>query len=757
MTLHRVILIALVVGVFSTGAKSQEEITSLITLDRIYKTKEFTPKKFVTTEWHERGKGYTTLESSETLADVKDLVRYDLETGERKILVGAESLIPNGRSLPLQIDNYSWSPDGGKLLIFTNSKRVWRTNTRGDYWTFDLSNQKLTQLGGDAMRSTLMFATFSPDGSMIGYVRENNIYVEDVKSGKIKRLTSDGSKTIINGTFDWVYEEEFGLQNGFRWSPDSKLIAYWQLDASGVGEFNMINTTDSVYSKIIPLQYPKVGTTNSSAKVGVVKAKGGKTKWMKVSGDPRNNYIARMEWAANSEEIIIQRLNRNQNENQLMLGNAKSGNVRTILTEIDEAWLDVVEDWVWTEDGGSLTWVSERDGWRHVYLVSRDGKKVDLITPGEFDVINILNIDTKNGWLYYIASPDNPTQRYLYRSPLKGGNPERLTPEGQGGYHSYNIAPGAKWAFHTYSSFIVPPVTELIRLPNHKPVRTLVDNAKLKENVAGSNFLPEEFTRLDIGDGVEMDAWIIRPLDFDPEKKYPLLVYVYSEPAGQTVLDVWRERNVWHQMIAQQGYVVLSMDNRGTPSPRGRAWRKAIYRQIGIINSSDQAKGLRAALKKWDFIDPERVAVWGWSGGGSMSLNLIFKYGDLYGTAMSIAPVSNQLYYDTIYQERYMGLPKDNPEGFRDGSPINYAHQLEGNLLLIHGTGDDNVHYQNSEALVDELIRHGKHFTFMPYPNRTHAIREGEGTREHLFTLLTRYLREHVTPGPLDSNNMVKE
>ncbi|MCH8305453.1 MAG: DPP IV N-terminal domain-containing protein, partial [Candidatus Marinimicrobia bacterium] len=436
MTLHRVILIALVVGVFSTVAKSQEEITSLITLDRIYKTKEFTPKKFVTTEWHERGKGYTTLESSETLVDVKDLVRYDLETGERKILVGAESLIPNGRSLPLQIDNYSWSPDGGKLLIFTNSKRVWRTNTRGDYWTFDLSNQKLTQLGGDAMRSTLMFATFSPDGSMIGYVRENNIYVEDVKSGKIKRLTSDGSKTIINGTFDWVYEEEFGLQNGFRWSPDSKLIAYWQLDASGVGEFNMINTTDSVYSKIIPLQYPKVGTTNSSAKVGVVKAKGGKTKWMKVSGDPRNNYIARMEWAANSEEIIIQRLNRNQNENQLMLGNAKSGNVRTILTEIDEAWLDVVEDWVWTEDGGSLTWVSERDGWRHVYLVSRDGKKVDLITPGEFDVINILNIDTKNGWLYYIASPDNPTQRYLYRSPLKGGNPERLTPEGQGGYHS---------------------------------------------------------------------------------------------------------------------------------------------------------------------------------------------------------------------------------------------------------------------------------------------------------------------------------
>ena len=752
MTLHRVILIALVVGVFSTVAKSQEEITSLITLDRIYKTKEFTPKKFVTTEWHERGKGYTTLESSETLVDVKDLVRYDLETGERKILVGAESLIPNGRALPLQIDNYSWSPDGGKLLIFTNSKRVWRTNTRGDYWTFDLSNQKLTQLGGDAMRSTLMFATFSPDGSMIGYVRENNIYVEDVKSGKIKRLTSDGSKTIINGTFDWVYEEEFGLQNGFRWSPDSKLIAYWQLDASGVGEFNMINTTDSVYSKIIPLQYPKVGTTNSSAKVGVVKAKGGKTKWMKVSGDPRNNYIARMEWAANSEEIIIQRLNRNQNENRLMVGNAKSGKVRTILIETDEAWLDVVEDWVWTEDGGSFTWVSERDGWRHVYLVSRDGKKVDLITPGDFDVINILNIDTRNGWLYYEASPENPTQLYLYRSPLEGGNPERLTPEGEGGYHSYNISPNAKWAFHTYSSFLVPPVTELIRLPGHEPVKTLVDNAEIKEKVATSNFLPGEFTRLDLGSGVELDTWIIRPLDFNPEKKYPLLVFAYGEPWDQTVEDRWESdnKNVWHQMIAQQGYVVLSMDNRGTPLPRGREWRKALNGKIGILNVSDQAKGLQAALKRWNFIDPERVAVWGWSGGGSMSLNLIFRHGDLYGTAMSVAPVSNQRNYDTIYQEKYMGLPKDNPDAFREGSPITYAHQLEGNLLLIHGTGDDNVHYQNSEMLINELIKQGKHFTFMPYPNRTHSIREGEGTREHLFTLLTRYLMENVTPGALD-------
>ena len=351
MTIFRVTLIALMIGVLDTTAEAQEEGRSLVTLDRIYKTKEFTAKRFVTTEWHEEGKGYTTLESSAILADGIDLVRYDLKTGERTILVAAENLIPEGRTIPLKIFGYSWSPDGGTLLIFTNTKRVWRRNTRGDYWTFDLSNRKLKQLGSDAIESTLMFATFSPDGSKIGYVRENNIYVEDIKKGKIKRLTSDGTETIINGTFDWVYEEEFGLRNGFRWSPDSKMIAYWQLNASGVGVFNMINNTDSIYSRIIPLQYPKVGTTNSSAKVGVVKAKGGKTKWMKVPGDPRNNYIARMEWAANSEEIIIQRLNRNQNENRLMVGNAKSGKAKTILTETDDAWLDVVKDWVWTDDG----------------------------------------------------------------------------------------------------------------------------------------------------------------------------------------------------------------------------------------------------------------------------------------------------------------------------------------------------------------------------------------------------------------------
>ena len=346
--LHRITLIALTIGVLTTTAAAQEESRSLVTLDRIYKSKEFRAKGFVTTEWHEEGKGYTTLESSANLADGIDLVRYDLKTGERTILVAAETLIPEGRTTPIKIYGYSWSPDGGKLLIFTNTKRVWRTNTRGDYWTFDLSNRKLNQLGGNAKESTLMFATFSPDGSKIAYVRENNIYVEEMKNGKIKKLTSDGSETIINGTFDWVYEEEFRLRNGFRWSPDSKKIAYWQLDASGVGEFVMINNTDSIYSKIIPLQYPKVGTTNSSAKVGVVKAKGGKTKWMKVPGDPRNNYIARMEWAANSEEIIIQRLNRNQNENRLMVGNAKSGKAKTFLTETDDAWLDVVKDWVWT-------------------------------------------------------------------------------------------------------------------------------------------------------------------------------------------------------------------------------------------------------------------------------------------------------------------------------------------------------------------------------------------------------------------------
>lgn len=745
----RTLLLAATLSAAPLAAQTADP--ALLSVERIWSSPELFPASFGPARWLRDGSAYTTLESDSGARGGQDIVRYDAASGRRAILIPAARLVPPGDSAPLAIEGYEWSPDGGAVLVFTNSRRVWRQNTRGDYWLLDRTTWRLRKLGGDARPSTLMFAKFSPDGGRVGYVRENNLYVEDLASAHITQLTADGSRTTINGTFDWVYEEELDLRDGFRWSPDGQSLAYWQLDASGVRDFLLINNTDSLYSYVVPVQYPKAGTVNSASRIGVVSAAGGPTRWLAIPGDPRNNYIARMDWAANSREVIIQRLNRLQNTNEVMLGAAASGQVRTILTERDSAWLDVVNDVRWLEAGKRFTWVSERDGWRHVYTVTRDGRGVRLITPGDFDVVSVERIDEPGGWMYYIASPENPAQRYLFRTRLDGiGKAERLTPASLAGTNTYDLAPDARWAFHVHSRSNLPPVTDLVALPRHQVVRTLVANAELRARVAALRQRAPEFFRIDIGAGITVDGWMMKPVDFDSTARYPLLFHVYGEPAAQTVLDEWGGPDfLWHLMLTQQGYLVASIDNRGTPAPRGRAWRKAIYRQVGIINSEDQANAARAIMRTRAYVDSTRIGVWGWSGGGSMSLNLIFRYPEIYRTAMSVAPVSDERYYDTIYQERYMGLPDENKDGYRLGSPITFASRLRGNLLLVHGSGDDNVHYQNSEALINALIRANKPFTMMEYPNRSHGIFEGPNTRRHLYELLTRYLHEHLAAGAI--------
>lgn len=743
-------IVPLAVALLFANLQSQEKPDPpLLTLERIFDSREFAPARFGPARWMKDGRSYTTVEDSAAVKDGKDIVFYSAETGKREVLIPATRLIPPGVSAPLQIDNYEWSADGKLLLIFTNTQRVWRQNTRGDYWVLSLIDRSLKKLGAGLEPQSLMFAKFSPQGDRVGYVSKNNIYVETLSSGQILPLTKDGSETLINGTFDWVYEEEFNLRDGFRWSPDGSAIAFWQLDSSAVKEFHMINNTDGLYPRVITFKYPKVGEANSSCRAGVVSSSGGEVKWFQVPGDPSNNYIARMEWTTNPREVILQRLNRLQNTNEVMIGNAGTGEIRTIFTDRDECWVEVCDSVQWLDKGLRFTWLSERDGWNHVYLVSREGD-VKLVTPGDFDVLSVEAVDEKGGWLYYIASPENPTQRYLWRIRLDGqGQPERVTPVAQHGTHSYEISPSAQWAFHTFSAFSVPPITELVRLPKHSAVRTLVDNKELKAKVEALKKAREEFFRVDIGDGVELDGSCLRPPDFDPQKRYPLLIYVYGEPAGQTVVDRWGGNSyLWHLMLTQQGCIVASIDNRGTPAPRGRSWRKSIYRQIGILASADQAAAVKALLQKWPYVDPGCVGVWGWSGGGSMTLNAMFRYPDLYKTGIAVAFVSDQRLYDTIYQERYMGLPKDNEEGFKNGSPITFASQLKGNLLIIHGTGDDNVHYQSFEKLVNELVAQRKHFTMMAYPNRSHGIYEGKNTTMHLYELMTSYLQENLLQAP---------
>ncbi len=728
---------------------AQTEDKSVLTVNRIFNSNDFSGERFGPARFIEEGKYYTTLESSKEAPGGRDIVKYETETGKREILVFAKLLIPEGETKPLSISNYIWSPKNDMLMIFTNTVRVWRQNTKGDYYVLNLKTEKLHKLGGAAKPSTLMFAKFSPDENNVAYVREHNIYSENLSDGKITQLTFDGSTTIINGTFDWVYEEELDLRDGFRWSPDSKKIAYWQLDASGIGVFYMINNTDSVYSKLIPVQYPKVGTTNSASKVGVVNATGGETVWMKIPDDPRENYIARMDWAANSDEIVIQHLNRKQNQNEVMLGNVKNGEVKTIFTETDDAWIDINNDLNWLNNGKEFTWVSERDGWRHIYLVSRDGKNTKLLTPGKYDVIDVQSVDEKDGWVYFMASPDNAAQRYLYRVSLNGnGKLERITPKEFSGSNSYQISDGANYAIHSFSSSNSVPVSNLISLTDHRVIKKLIENKKLEENINALKKVPTEFFKVDIGDGVMLDGWMIKPADFDHSKKYPVLFNVYTEPAGQTVVDRWGGGGyLWNLMLAQNGYVIMSIDNRGTPAPRGREWRKSIYKKMGILNSEDQAAGVKALLKKYSFMDADRIGVWGWSGGGSATLNAMFRYPDLYKTGMAVAAVGHEKLYDTIYQERYMGLISENPEVYDEGSPVTYAKDLKGNLLIVHGTGDDNVHYQGAELVINELIKHNKHFTMMAYPNRSHGIYEGEGTTLHLYNLLTKYLYDNLPAG----------
>jgi len=717
-----------------------------LNLEDIYKNRKYGQQGYGQVRWMKDSKGYSTIESNREKGHA-DIVRYDAATGEKSILIPSVRLIPAGRTTPLTVSDYIWSEDNSKLLVFTNTRRVWRYNTRGDYWVLDLASGKLQQLGKNIERSTIMFAKFSPDASRVAYVSKQNIYVEDLATGEVRQLTTDGGGDIINGTFDWVYEEELDCRDGFRWSPDGKYIAYWQSDTKGTGVFYMINNVDSVYSVPIPLPYPKAGTTNSAVKVGVIPLGGGGTKWFDIPGDPRNNYLARMDFIPNSNEVMIQQLNRRQNENRVWTGNVETMQLTNIFTDIDEAFLDIHDNIMWLENEKYFTWTSERDGWLHLYKVSRDGKQTDLVTKGAFDVISISCIDPKGGYVYYIASPDNPTEKYLYRSRLSGkGEAERVTSAEMKGSHSYQVSADAKWAIHSFNNVTIPARISVVSLPAHKEVRNLVSNEAAAKWYADLNLNPKEFFRVDIGYAV-LDGWMIKPQGFDPSKKYPVIIYIYGEPAGSTVQNTFDGGDLWHQYLAQKGYLILSIDPRGTRMPKGREWRKSIYRKIGIVAPKDHAAGVKKVIETYPFVDASRIGIHGWSGGGQMTLNCMFRYPDLYRTGIAVAFVADQKNYDSIYQERYMDTPQNNPEGYRDGSPITHAKNLQGNLLIMHGTGDDNVHYQSFEMLTNELIRHNKLFSQMSYPMRSHGISEGENTTIHLRRTMEKFWLTNLPAG----------
>lgn len=665
---------------------------------------------------------------------------------------------------------------GTFALDFINRKKVWRYETRGDYQLTNLKTGDTRRLGSNRPLQTLMFAKFSPDGRKVAYVtyptNDNegwDIVVEDVdpangndtkvadgKDGNAPRVLTDGitaepaeRKEVVNGTFDWVYEEEFGCRDGFRWSGDSRYIAFWQSNTSGTGWFDIINNVDGIYPKIQRFPYPKAGTRNSAVRVGIVDVETGKKTWIPIPGDARENYIPRMEFVPGTNRLMIQQMNRQQSVNSLWYYTIGDREPQLLTQDKDETWVETNDKIHWLSDNKFFTFCSERDGWRHLYRVSADGKQWTCITDVKMDVIDEVAYDEKRGYIYFSATPeDQATERYLYRTQVMGNGKVEgplLLGKREKGQYSYTFEDGFDTAIERFSNAVTPPQYRKVVMDakgNWKIAEVLEENLEAKLQLESRGIPKKEFVKVQSGKYL-LDAWIIKPRDFDPKKKYPVIDFVYGEPANSTVQNRWETTLFW-QYLADQGFVIVSIDNRGANTPRGREWRKCIYGRIGVNASEDQTVAIQVLCDRYAWMDRSRLGVTGWSGGGSTTLHCIMRYPDVWKTGVAIAPVTDLKLYDTIYEERYMNTPQQNPEGYREGSAVNLTEGLKGNLLLIHGTGDDNVHYQNIEMLTNKLIENNKLFYQLSYPMRTHSISERDGTARHLRMQITDFFKRNL-------------
>jgi len=630
-----------------------------------------------------------------------------------------------------------WLPDGSSYRV----RESVPGKSEGVLVKYDAASGERTVLDGDQKENRRRPGKPSPDGTRRLHSENGNLHVRELDSNRTVQLTEDGGRDAV-----W--------NSRATWSPDGKRIAYVQSDSSSVRLRSELVPGDPSYPGVRETRFARVGETIDSLRVGVVDSAGGETRWLDIAQPEEGFYLGQVDWAGNSDELLVEKLSRFRNEREFLIADVNTSAITRIFHETDPAW--VVASYhknsglLWIRDGRAFVVLSEMDGWRHAYVCSRDGKEQALITPGDFDIIERAVIDGAEEWFYYYASPDNGTQKYLYSARLDGkGEPKRITPRDQPGTHNYDFSPGAKWAFHTYSTFDTPPVTELVTLPEHRVVRVLENNDALRRKMAPLIAQPTEFLQLEIEGGVTMDAWMIKPPGFDRSRKYPLFVYVYGEPHGQTVLDSWGAAQAdYHRVIAGLGYLVVSIDNRGTPAPKGAAWRRAIFGSLGPISTEEQAAGVRELARTRPYVDLSRVGIWGWSGGGSNTLNALFRKPDLYHVGIAVVPKPQPHLYNAWFQEIYMETRETNPDGYERSAPINFAEGLKGDLLMITGSGETNTHIQIIEGLVDRLIELGKRFDYMVYPNRNHGLSEGKGTVVHVRMLMARYLLDHLAPGP---------
>lgn len=689
----------------------------------------FAPENVQNVRWMNNGNYYSATNENK-------IIRYHIVNGNELVLFdGADFTGTDGES-PFRIQGYQFSADENKILLKTDVEQIWRRSTRENYYVYDRNTKELTKLTGSDEKQ--QYAELSPAGDRAAFVRDNNLFWVDLNTGEETQITDDGEfNKIINGAADWVYEEEFGFAKAWFWSPDGDRIAFYKFNEERVNEFFMTEWGE-LYPEPIRFKYPKAGEQNSKVSIYVYHLDSGETTTMDV-GEETDQYIPRINWTKDNDVLAIRRMNRLQNKQDLMLANVESGTTEVILTEQSDTWLDVHDNLIFLNNGEQFITTSEKDGYNHIYLYNLEGKELEQITKGPWDVTELIGHDDREYQVYYVSAEESPLERQLYRVRVDGERKQKLTEKA--GWNEVNMSRDFKYYINTWSDSYSAPVVTLHR-KNGRQVRTIQDNQELEQHLSEYNYIHKEFTTFKVN-GATLNAFMLKPADFDPSKKYPVLMYVYGGPGSQTVTRAFesRDRAIWHHYLANQGYIVVSVDNRGTGA-RGRDFKNQTYKQLGVLETQDQI-AVAEKLAEMDYVDAGRIGIWGWSYGGYMSTLSLAEGNDVFSTAIAVAPVTDWRFYDTIYTERFMQTPQLNPEGYNAGSPLVKAGQIKGNYLLIHGTGDDNVHYQNTIEMIDALVAADVQFDTFIYPNRNHGI-YGGNTRKHLYKMMTDYILENL-------------
>ncbi len=691
-----------------------------ITLEDIWQEYRFYPRSVPGFNFLKDGKHYSQKEGT-------DIVKYDITTGKKSgvIFEGAKAGIS-------EMDSYSFSDDEQKILIKSKTESIYRRSTRAVFHVWDGSKStQVSELG------KIRYATFSPDASKVAFVFGNNLYVKDLASGKETQITDDGKQnSIINGATDWVYEEEFSFARAFWWSPDSKKVAFLRFDESEVKEFTMTLYKDDVYPEYETFKYPKVGEKNAIVSAHIHNVSSGKT--VKIKTPTGLEYIPRLKWTENPDKVCVFQMNRWQNELELVLADANTGSTTSLLKEKNKYYIDIHDNLTFIKSQDLFVWTSEKDGYNHIYLYDLNGRLKKQITKGDWEVSRVYGVDEKNGRVFFQSTEESPLERYIYCVDFKGKK-KRLTKDK--GWHTAQFSSTFEYYVNTYSN-ANSPNTYTVYTVDGKKVRTIEDNQRIKSEMKNFNVQPVEFLSFKTSEGVKLNAWMIKPPNFNPEKMYPLFMTEYGGPGSQQVTNKFGGFNYWwYQMLAQKGYVVACVDNRGTGG-RGEEFKKMTYLQLGKYETIDQIEGAKH-FGKLPYIDEERIGIFGWSYGGYLSSLCILKGNETFKAAIAVAPVTNWKWYDTIYTERYMRDEKENEKGYKENSPVYFADRLKGHYLLIHGIADDNVHFQNTTEMANALIIANKQFDTYVYPNRNHGIYGGL-TRLHLYTKMTDFLLEKL-------------